>query len=255
MRDRRAALLALASLPPGIYREQELPLGAEAKKLVRHRISAGELSWSYEDRLEAALGAISAGADVLSVARALGWEEFERLVEGFLEAWGFSTARHVRLGRYEIDLVAKRGERILAIECKRWKRISAGEALRRTIGALQRKALMLSARLPEGLAVYPVVVALLSPGVAFVGRVPVVPITSIREFLGSLEAYLEGAASFEGRAGSLAGPPYDRPLGQIVSGGRLQHENQEHEGELGGRGGQEAHAGLHKTRGGGRGHQ
>ncbi|MER3601816.1 MAG: hypothetical protein C4339_03755 [Nitrososphaerota archaeon] len=202
----KAALLSLASLEPGRYAWARLSalLPPAALRLIAHKQTGGELSWTQRERLRAALTAIEMGVEVTDAARALGWSEFEELVQAILEAWGFRTERHVRLGREELDIVAFRHGICLVLECKRWRRGLAGLRLSSTLQRLAQKARRLAGRLPRGVLVYPAMVSLSAPPRPFVRRIPLVPVSRLDDFLGGLEAYLSGAKFYRGLAGTLA---------------------------------------------------
>lgn len=62
--------------------------------------------------------------DVEGIASSLSWQDFEGFVAEILRENGFRVSNNVRFktgGWHEIDIVAVRGDRMLCVDCKRWK--------------------------------------------------------------------------------------------------------------------------------------
>ncbi len=121
------------------------------------------------------------------------WQEFEELISKILEEHGFEVKRRVvfrdKIGRSEIDAVAKRGNTILAIDAKRytegWYRLSA----------IKREARKHAKRCERyskivGNNVVPVVVPLIDDGVIYYCGCLIVPFRAINDFLCNIELYL-----------------------------------------------------------------
>jgi restriction endonuclease len=75
-------------------------------------------------RFKLAFAAARHGA-IQQVARALTWQEFESFTEECLESVGFQTQKGVVVKddsrRWQIDIVARKGLMILAVDCKHWE--------------------------------------------------------------------------------------------------------------------------------------
>ena len=78
------------------------------------------------DRLQAALFAINLGADVEDVSEYLNWKDFESLTGMILEARDFEVTKNLILTkpRMEIDIIGKKIDIALLIDCKHWKNMS-----------------------------------------------------------------------------------------------------------------------------------
>ena len=122
------------------------------------------------------------------------WQQVEHAARERLEAHGFHVQfRRVFRGqhrKFEVDVVARRGGVVLAVDCKRYGpgRARAG-ALRRQCATHAARCAAL-ARL-DGAPVYPVLVSLLDDRLLFERGCLVVPLAALDDFLAHLEAYLE----------------------------------------------------------------
>ena len=87
-------------------------------------ISEETLEATLEQRLEIAVRAVKAGADMERVSQALGWLEFEEMTAYTFEENGFNVKRRFRFNaqgrRWEIDVLATRKPLVVCAECKHW---------------------------------------------------------------------------------------------------------------------------------------
>jgi hypothetical protein len=87
-------------------------------------VSEEALEANLEQRLEIAVRAVKAGADMERVSQALGWLEFEEMTAYTFEENGFKVKRRFRFNakgrRWEIDVLATRRPLVVCAECKHW---------------------------------------------------------------------------------------------------------------------------------------
>ena len=78
------------------------------------------------DRLQTALFAINLGADLEDVSEYLNWKDFESLTGIILEEKDFEVTKNLILTkpRMEIDVIGKKMDIALLIDCKHWKNMS-----------------------------------------------------------------------------------------------------------------------------------
>src|SRR5438309_11068340 len=104
---------------------------------------------TYSARFKLAFEAVRNGG-LQQVARALSWQEFEAFAEECLQTVGFDTQKGIMVKddsrRWQIDVIAKKGRMILAVDCKHWE--SRGYASKRR-SAAEHRSLVLHALLQE----------------------------------------------------------------------------------------------------------
>ena len=119
------------------------------------------------------------------------WKDFEGLVAEILESKDFEVLRNFRMKKptMEIDVVGKRLNVIMLIDCKHWKRMSysnlqiiVNKQIKRAEQYIQNK---------KNMTVVPIIVTLYKEETSFVNHTPIVPIfqfsSFIDEFYGNLE--------------------------------------------------------------------
>ena len=176
----------------------ELPIAAKAE------LSTFESCYEDGERLccqspeEVALWAVLSGVmSDYEASRYLNWKAFEAFVARALEEAGFETLRNVRVGteyrRVEFDVIGYDGERVLVVECKRWK------AFRRSVMLKVAEEHAWKVKVASywlsrlGRVALPVVVTL--KGRAVTEGALIVPIKSFKGFLRELDvAFVEGPA-------------------------------------------------------------
>ena len=141
-----------------------------------------------------ALRAIELGSDPEKISQSLGWKEFEKLVAGAFELFGYETRTHVRfkaLGRYwEVDVLALGNDAVVSVDCKLLKRASpwyviakAAKAHRERTEALAHAETKWVKEAASKGFVIPVVIPLREPRYLFYEGVYVVPIHRLRDFI------------------------------------------------------------------------
>ena len=133
------------------------------------------------DRLQTALFAINLGADVEDVSEYLNWQDFESLTGIILEQKDFEVTKNLILTkpRMEIDVIGKKMDIALLIDCKHWKNMSKSaldEIVQKQIERVKRYVY------DENISALPVIVTL-HQQTQFVGNVPIVPIMKLPSFL------------------------------------------------------------------------
>ncbi len=148
------------------------------------------------DRLQTALFAINLGADFEDVSEYLNWRDFESLTGIILEEKDFAVTKNLILTkpRMEIDVIGKKMDIALLIDCKHWKNMSKSaldEIVRKQI---ERVKHFVST---ENISALPVIVTLHQESIRFVGNVPIVPIMKLSSFLDEFVGNLDSLKSIE----------------------------------------------------------
>lgn len=52
----------------------------------------------------------------------LDWKEFEEFCEELIKTFGFKTKKTAKNGDYGVDIIAEKGKRKIAIQCKKWNK-------------------------------------------------------------------------------------------------------------------------------------
>ena len=145
----------------------------------------------------------------------LGWKELESICAALLSLNSFKILKNLRFKsggrRYEIDVVGIKGDKILLIDCKKWRRYPISGVLKAVEKQLER-AIAFSKVLEktqvakfvnfynEALLI-PMVVTLT---VDFKGSCPVVPVSMLKDFLDHFEDFLDNMEVVKVRISKLA---------------------------------------------------
>ena len=148
------------------------------------------------DRLQTALFAINLGADLEDVSEYLNWKDFESLTGIILEEKDFEVTKNLILTkpRMEIDIIGKKMDIALLIDCKHWKNMSKSaldEIVRKQIERVKHFVSI------ENISALPVIVTLHQETIQFVGNVPIVPIMKLSSFLDEFVGNLDSLKSIE----------------------------------------------------------
>ena len=148
------------------------------------------------DRLRTALFAINLGADLEDVSEYLNWKDFESLTGVILEEKDFEVTKNLILTkpRMEIDVIGKKMDIALLIDCKHWKNMSKSaldEIVKKQIERVKRYVA------DEGITALPVIVTLHQEGTQLVENVPIVPIMKLPSFLDEFVGNLGSLKSIE----------------------------------------------------------
>ena len=148
------------------------------------------------DRLQTALFAINLGADLEDVSEYLNWKDFESLTGFILEEKDFEVTKNLILTkpRMEIDVIGKKMDIALLIDCKHWKNMSKSALDEIVKKQIERVKHFVST---ENMSALPVIVTLHQESIQFVGNVPIVPIMKLSSFLDEFAGNLDSLKSVE----------------------------------------------------------
>ena len=146
------------------------------------------------DRLQTALFAINLGADFEDVSEYLNWRDFESLTGIILEEKDFEVTKNLILTkpRMEIDVIGKKMDIALLIDCKHWKNMSKSALDEIVKKQIERVKHFVSI---ENMSALPVIVTLHQETIQFVGNVPIVPIMKLSSFLDEFVGNLDSLKS------------------------------------------------------------
>jgi hypothetical protein len=148
---------------------------------------------TQERRIVNALVALRLGLTPGTVARHLGWRDFERFCALFFRSRGYEVLENLNLRkpRVQIDLVAIGTSYALCVDCKRWKKGQSPSVLRKFAAAQKRRSRLLRKVLKDKKPVLSAIISLSAPSGDFVDGVAIIPIGALTGFLESVEAYLD----------------------------------------------------------------
>jgi hypothetical protein len=175
-----------------------------AKELLYALVQNGIGTWNDDlvdfdipnDRLQTALFAINLGATIEDVSEYLTWRDFESLTGLILEEKDFDVTKNFIMTkpRMEIDVVGKKMNTALLIDCKHWKTMSKSaldEIVKKQIERVKRYVA------DESMSALPVIVTLHQEEIQFVDNVPIVPIMKLSSFLDEFVGNLDSLMSIE----------------------------------------------------------
>jgi len=175
-----------------------------AKELLYTLVQNGIGTWNDDlvdfdipnDRLQTALFAINLGATIEDVSEYLTWRDFESLTGLILEEKDFDVTKNLIMTkpRMEIDVVGKKMDIALLIDCKHWKNVSKSaldEIVKKQIERVKRYVA------DESMSALPVIVTLHQEEIQFVDNVPIVPIMKLSSFLDEFVGNLDSLMSIE----------------------------------------------------------
>ena len=175
-----------------------------AKELLYTLVQNGIGTWNDDlvdfdipnDRLQTALFAINLGATIEDVSEYLTWRDFESLTGLILEEKNFDVTKNLIMTkpRMEIDVIGKKMDIALLIDCKHWKNVSKSaldEIVKKQIERVKRYVA------DESMSALPVIVTLHQEEIQFVDNVPIVPIMKLSSFLDEFVGNLDSLMSIE----------------------------------------------------------
>ncbi|MEM5790672.1 MAG: hypothetical protein QXP77_01325 [Candidatus Aenigmatarchaeota archaeon] len=135
------------------------------------------------------------GKEIEEVLKEYDWKFFENFVKEILEAHSFKTKLHLRFKtrrRYEIDILAERGNLLLAIDCKmlgrgRYKKTEIEKAIllqEERIRKFKKFSKIKSKKL------YSIIVTLFEEEILQKSKTFVIPIWKFNSFISNLDYYL-----------------------------------------------------------------
>jgi len=219
----REAVVVDSKAPESVVRE----LLAEFQRNGLVEYDGKRIELGSNQRLKLAVHAINHGKDIEKVCMALDWREFENFAATAFRANNFAVKRGFRFKtagrRWEIDLLAYSEPTIVCVDCKRWRRgwrnsaiakVADTQAQRTEVLAKNPHAIQLQVDLGNWrqATLVPVVLSLFPGPVKFYGRVPVVPILQLQNFLDEFQGHLSELAHFRAELGPK--------LSEYLDGGR-----------------------------------
>jgi len=168
--------------------------------LVANKIGSFEgenVNFVPEDKLKAALFAISQGAPIDDVSIYLDWKDFEGLVAEILKSKNFEIIKNLVLTnpRMEIDVIGINHGVSVLIDCKHWKRMSSS-----TLMDIVKKQVFRVKHYVEktqGAIAVPAIVTLYQEEINFIDNVPVIPILQFSSFLDEFYGNLDELKTIE----------------------------------------------------------
>ena len=150
-------------------------------------------------RFKLAYEAVRHGA-IQQVARALTWQEFEAFTEECLQTVGFDSKKGVMVKdysrRWQMDVIARKGSMILAVDCKHWespgyesKLSRAAEHQKLAVQALLHQMTIRGEIDGEGVQALPMILTLFEPRSRLVDGVVVVSVDQLADFLQGVSPY------------------------------------------------------------------
>ena len=175
-----------------------------AKELLYALVQNGIGTWNNNlvdfdipnDRLQTALFAINLGATIEDVSEYLTWRDFESITGLILEEKNFDVTKNLILTkpRMEIDIIGKKMDIALLIDCKHWKTMSKSaldEIVKKQVERVKRYVT------DERISALPAIVTLHQEETQFVDNVPIVPIMKLSSFLDEFMGNLDSLSSTE----------------------------------------------------------
>jgi hypothetical protein len=175
-----------------------------AKELLYMLVQNGIGTWNDDlvnfdipnDRLQTALFSINLGATIEDVSEYLTWRDFESITGLILEEKDFDVTKNLILTkpRMEIDVIGKKMDIALLIDCKHWKTMNKSaldEIVKKQVERVKRYVA------DERMSALPVIVTLHQEEIQFVDNVPIVPIMKLSSFLDEFVGNLDSLASIE----------------------------------------------------------
>ena len=168
--------------------------------LVANNIGSFEgenVNFNPEDKLKAALFAISQGAPIDDVSIYLNWKDFEGLVAEILESKNFDIIKNLVLTkpRMEIDVIGINHGVAVLIDCKHWKRMSSSSL--RDIVRKQVARVKHYVEKTQGAIAVPAIVTLYQEEISFIDNVPIIPILQFSSFLDEFYGNLDDLKTIE----------------------------------------------------------
>ena len=175
-----------------------------AKEIMSLLVQNGIGKWKNDsvffhesDKLKTAFFAISNGSPIEEVSEYLNWKDFEALVSQILSENGFYVEKNVILTkpRMEIDVIGKKLNVEILIDCKHWKRMNESvlnDIVNKQVNRVKRYVNDIG----QIIAV-PAIVTLHQEQITFITKVPIIPITQLSSFLDELYGNLDQINTIE----------------------------------------------------------
>jgi Holliday junction resolvase-like predicted endonuclease len=128
------------------------------------------------------------GFDISDVSHALDWKDFEEVTSRIFQELGYEVIRNYRLKRprREIDVLARKGSMIIAVDCKNWNLQISSAKMKDIVSRHLERTKMLKGKFDD-YRVIPIIVTLLPYEEETAEGVWIVPIDNLREYIMLLE--------------------------------------------------------------------
>ena len=175
-----------------------------AKEIMSLLVQNGIGKWKNDsvffhesDKLKTAFFAISNGSPIEEVSEYLNWKDFEALVSQILSENGFYVEKNVILTkpRMEIDVIGKKLNVEILIDCKHWKRMNESvlnDVVNKQVNRVKRYVNDIG----QIMAV-PAIVTLHQEQITFINKVPIIPVKQLSSFLDELYGNLDQINTIE----------------------------------------------------------
>jgi hypothetical protein len=156
------------------------------------QLSDGSVVFSFEHKLETILLAMNKGCDPERLSKKMHWKDFELFTSQLIESAGYSIERNVILTkpRIQIDVIGFYRNIALLIDCKHWMKVHGFNIAKFSSNQIRRAEIFLEKRKDIESAI-PIIVTLYDSYYNFFERVPIVPISKLKEFLQNFPFYLD----------------------------------------------------------------
>ena len=172
---------------------------ATAEELVNYlaNLGIGEFSdnsigFSEQDKLDTILLALKHGCDPEHLSKKILWNDFELFTSFLIESAGYSYERNVVFTnpRIQIDVIGFYRKIALLIDCKHWMKINSFNISKFSSNQIRRAKIFLDKRKDVESAI-PIIVTLHEYDYSFFDKIPIVPISRLKEFLQNFPLYLD----------------------------------------------------------------
>lgn len=146
------------------------------------------------------------GKTIEEILEKFDWKEFEKVISEIFKTNNFKVYRNFRLKtkrRYEIDIIATRGNKVLCVDCKEWKKgrykkSRLRKEMERQVERVEefvrflKKNPVAQTKLNVNLKkeFHPFVVTLLQEEIVKEGNTFAIPVWKLNSFLNEIERYL-----------------------------------------------------------------
>ena len=158
---------------------------------------SGKVSISSSDRIKMSLLAAERMKDIKLVSHWLNWKDFEMFVSEIAKQHNYTARNNVNLTkpRAQIDVIATKGSLSILIDCKHWNK-TAGDSSLAEVAKKQIKRARIFIRSKKARewgtkAALPSIVTLLGGSSKFSEGLPIVPVSEINSFFGSIDGFLD----------------------------------------------------------------
>ncbi len=136
---------------------------------------------------------LSRGESPEKVAEAMDWRDFEYLVGRYFVENGFKVDYNYRIRRprREIDVLARRGEVLIGVDCKNWDKRLTRSMVRNVVEKqVERLSYLCNRSEFRGYRIYPLVVVMRRGRNIFYNGVGIIPISGLKDFIHNLDVLI-----------------------------------------------------------------